>query len=55
MAIGSLTVTFNTKVSWWVMPAMHAMALCNRLTGVPSLERAVDIAMRGVKVEVADQ
>lgn len=52
MAIGSLTVAFNTKVSWWVIPAMHAMGACNWLTGFPSLDRAVDIAMRGVKVEL---
>lgn len=52
MNIGKLTVTLTTKVAWWVIPAMHVMALCNHITGRPSLDQAIDIAMRGVTIKV---
>lgn len=39
------------KVSWWVLPYIHSVALFARMTGLqPDFDKAVRTALRGIRV-----
>ncbi|MFG5862725.1 hypothetical protein [Metapseudomonas sp. CR1201] len=55
MPIGELTVTFQTKVAWWVIPFVHCAGFLNWALRLDLDEdKVIAFAMRGVRCEMID-
>lgn len=45
------SIELAVKVSWWVLPYIHSVALFARMTGLqPDLDKVVRTALRGIRV-----
>ena len=44
-------VELTVKVSWWVLPYLHSVALFASMTGLrPDFEKVARTALRGIRV-----